>query len=66
MTFVLGTGRLGYDFLGTWTRRTDDSIEAPAGTRGDASTPGYTQPGTFMLLDEVKVLTVDVSVTPEQ
>lgn len=65
MSFVLGTSRLTYDFFGTWTRRIDNAAEAPVGVIGDPSWPGYTQPGTFMLCDEVRIVTVEATTTPE-
>lgn len=52
MTWIAGTSRAGYDYVGPWEKRIDLAIAVPDAIRGDPSWPGDASPGTFSLGEE--------------
>lgn len=66
MTFILGSSKLGYDYLGEYKRRMDIAVSAPDAIIGDPSTPPFMQPGTFQIVGDFKVIKTVIEVTQER
>jgi hypothetical protein len=49
VTFRIGTGRIGYDYFGDWTRVHEGRPVPADGVVGDPCWPGEMQPGAVCL-----------------
>lgn len=49
MTFILGTGKLSYDYFGDDTLEFTVTVTAPEILVGDVACPGLASPGTHMI-----------------
>lgn len=62
MVFILGTGKLSYDYFGEWTRNVNLTIAAPEVIAGDAAQPGSATPGNLQPGGQYTVGKVDAGV----
>lgn len=62
MTWIAGTSRAGYDYVGPWEKRITIDVNVPDAIHGDADMPGEAIPGTFCLGGGYKALRLVVEV----